>query len=439
MENNTQPPSPAQKNDRKNGVRKAMFILLGILAVIGLIFGTQWFIFRLRYTTTDDAQVNGDLLPISSKVAGRITGIYVSEGDVVRRGQLLAQIDPADYRLALIRAKAGLESTEQELKKAEAMYALVSARTRIGILQSKSGVDQADSSVAISSTQREVNRTRLQSDLERAEINLRHAEERWNELKAMAEQAQTDLERIETLYKSGVSSKAQFEQAQTNASVTAQRLAQAETEKTDAVKKVEVAESNLKTAEIDTSQEDIARRNREKADLTLELSRKGQEDVHAAENAIQALRARIKDAKAAVEQAEIALRETRIVSPVDGIVARKISLPAEIVPVGKPICFVLDTSSLWITANIEETKLRKINIGSKARITIDALPGKTYRGAVKTIGAAANSKFSLIPQSNPSGQFIKVTQRIPVKIQLFGDVSSLKPGMNAVVAIKNSD
>ncbi len=152
---------------------------------------------------------------------------------------------------------------------------------------------------------------------------------------------------------------------------------------------------------------------------------------------MKGLRAQIKALESAAEQARVALRETRILSPVDGIVSKKISLEAQIVPAGQPIFFIVDPAKLHVFANIEETKLHNIAVGAKASIAVDAMPGKTFSGAVNSIGTAANSKFSLIPSGSASGQFIKTTQRIKVKIHIDGDLSELIPGMNAVVTIKN--
>jgi membrane fusion protein (multidrug efflux system) len=182
----------------------------------------------------------------------------------------------------------------------------------------------------------------------------------------------------------------------------------------------------------------IAEQDREKANLALTLSKEQQaEEVQMAEFAVESLRARIEELEADVEQAGISLSETTIFSPVDGVVAKKISMHSEIVPSGKPVCFVVDTNSVYVSANIVEKRLKNFRVGSKAIVTIDALPGKRFEGVVDKIGAATNAKFSLIPQSNPSGQYIKVAQRIPVRIALSGDLSELKPGMSAVVSIRN--
>ncbi len=429
---------PAKNGNGANGGRKkVMTISLIVLGIIGLIVGGRWLAFRLSHTTSDDAQVDADVLPISSKISGKIVRILVSEGNSVKKGQLLAGIDPTDYRLAYERASASLDSAKREMEKAEANLDLVTARTKINLKQSESGVNQAEDGFNISSTQQSVNGTKLEMDLQRAAINLKRVEQKRNELNTMARQAATDLDRVKSLYSNGVVSKSQLDQAQTAADAAADRLAQVEMEKTDAQKQVDVAQSNIRAGGIDNSQVQIAKQNLNKASLNLELSRAGKDDIRSARLTVIGLRSKVKELTAVLKQARVALNETEVRSPVDGIVAKKASQMFEFVQAGKPVFFVIDSSGKWITANIEETNLDKIEAGSTAEVSVDALGGKKFKGKVKSIGAATNARFSLIPQSNPSGQFIKVTQRIPVKIRLSGDLSELKPGMNVVVVIDN--
>ncbi|MFA6450476.1 MAG: HlyD family secretion protein [bacterium] len=429
----------AAKPGNGNGARKKIiFAALLVFGIAGAVFGTKWFIFRLAYTSTDDAQVDADLIPISSKVPGRIVNIYVSEGEKIRAGQLLARIDPTDYNLALKQAEARLESARRDLEKAQSSLDLTLARNQFGVQQSSTSYDQVTGGVTISSTQQTVNLEKLTKDFERAQINRQRAKEHYVEVQTAADQTQKDLARGEKLFAGGVIAKDQIDRLQTNADAAKSRLDQVAQEKSDAEKQVDLAQSNLRAANIDTLRTGIAVQDKEKAGYALTLSKKQQQDESKiAASTVESLKSQIKGLENAVEQARVALRETDILSPVDGIASKKISMQAEIVPAGKPILFIIDPAGLKITANIEETKLHNFGIGSKARITIDALPGRDFTGSVRSIGTAANSKFALIPSGSASGQFIKTTQRIQAKIFLDGDLSELKPGMNAVVSIKN--
>ena len=412
--------------------------VIAIILIVGVIIGIRWIIYRLNYTSTDDAQVNADLIPVSFKVQGRIQTIFVSEGLQVKAGDRIAELDPTDFKLALEKAEAKLEAARQDLAKAQAALELTRTRTNISVLQSTSSLGQVEGSVSISSTQQDINLVKLEKDVERAQINLQRAEDALNEVRPQAEQARTDADRAQKLYEGGVISKGQWEQANTHAAVMDERLAQAEQGKADAEKQLDLARNNLQSATIDKTKLEIAEQDRRKADLALALSKEQQtEEVKMAELTVQGLVSTIKQLEADVEQARSALNETTVYSPVDGVIARKSSLQAEVVAPGKPVCFVIDTNNLWITANIVEKNLDRFRVGSKAFVTIDAIPGKTFEGEVKTIGVATNAKFALIPQSNPTGQFIKVAQRVPVKIILTGDLTGLKPGTSAVVAIEN--
>ncbi len=425
-------------NKKKLQNRPAVIVLLVVVVIIGLFFGVRWIGHRLNYTSTDDAQVNADILPISFKVPGRIKAILVSEGDQVKAGDKIAELDATDYELALKETQASLEVARRNLDKAQSALELTRTRTSIGVMQSSSSLDQVEGSVSISSTQQDINLVRVQKDVERAEINLNRAEDALGEVRPVEEQARTDLARAEKLYSEGVISKEQWEQAQIHAETMKSRLAQSEQGREDAAKQLEVAENNLQSAEIDQERLNIAEQDREKANLALTLSKEQQqEEVKMAELEVERLTASVSELETRLEQSQVALDEAVIYSPVDGIIGKKISMDSEIVPSGKPVVFLVDTGDFWVSANIIEKQLKNFQVGSKASVTVDAIPGVVFDGEVITIGAATNAKFALIPQSSPSGQFIKVAQRIPVKIALSGNLSGLKPGMSAVVSIKN--
>jgi len=437
MENNESTNIPATGNGN-GGKKKTIFILLAVIIVAGVVFGARWIAFRMNYTSTDDAQVDADIIPLSFKVPGRISGIFVGESQEVNKGQKIAELDSTEYRIALDQAQARLDMARGDLEKARAALELTRSSADIGVRQSKTSLGQVRDSVDISATQREINLTSLEAQVERAKINLENAGLAIDEIVPLEAQARKDLERAESLKDSGVISEEQYEKTKTNAETLASRLSRARRGEADAQKQLEIAESNLQAAQIDNLRVGIAERDRKKAGLALELSEDQKErNVVMAETAVRSLEARVRELEAGVERAQVALGDTVITSPVNGIAAKQISLPAEIVPAGKPVFFVVDSDSLLVRANIEEKYLGRFDTGSPATVTIDAIPGEKFEGEVDTVGAAANSKFSLIPASNPSGQFIKVTQRIPVKIMLSGDLSRLKPGMNAIVSIKN--
>ena len=436
MANSEQQTTSANGNGKRN---KLMIVVLVVLGIIGVFFGVRWLMFHLAYTSTDDAQIDADLIPAASKVSGRLVKTYVLEGDKVRAGQIIAQIDPTDYELALKQAEARLESTRHDLEKAQASLELTDTKNQIAVKQTATSLNQAWGGVEISSTQQSVNLEKLQKDLERAQINQQRADEHYKEVKAAADQAQTDLDRSEKLYVGGVISKEQLDKARTNAETAKTRLAQVDQEVSDAEKQVEIATNNLHTAQIDSVRTDIAVQDKEKTGLSLVLTKKQQyEEKKIALSTVEGLKYQITALENVVEQTRIALNETRILSPVNGIVSRKISLEGQIVPAGQPIFFVVNTSDLHVFANIEETNINKIVIGCKANITVDALPGKIFHGVVTSIGSTTNSKYNLIPTSSASGQFIKTTQRVLVKIRLLDTLSDdIKPGLNVVVHIKN--
>jgi membrane fusion protein (multidrug efflux system) len=413
-----------------------LYIVIILCTIIGIFFGAKWLIFRLSYIYTDDAQITGRLIPVSSKVAGKINKLYFDEGAAIKKDVLLAKIDDEDYKLDLLHAEAELEASQRDLEKEEAQLSLTEARVKSGITQANSSLSQSDENVKISIEEEKLQEETLNKEVNRAEINIKIAREKIIEEKSNFDNAAIEYNRAENLFKDNTISARERDKAKTTYETAKSKLEQATQGENDAQVSLELAKANLKLLSIKKRSTKIAEDTKNKAESGYDLAKSQKQEIAVVEKSITLLQAKIKELTAQVDLAKLHLEETNIYSPLDGIISKKISQNYEYVTPGKPIYIVNNPQDVYITANIEEAKINKIHVGAKVRIWIDAYPSKEFSGFVKSIGSAANSQFSLIPASNPSEQFIKIAQRIPITIDFDNIPELAKPGSMVEVAIK---
>lgn len=353
--------------------RRGWLPVVGVLALIGVgVGGFKYMQNAHDFVSTNNAYVRGDILTLSAKIPGRLAGLYVSTGDRVTKGQLLGELDAAEIKIQLLQAEANL---------AAARAALGSSVTTVALQQQQTAGQQAQAGAGVQAAQR---------NLEAARVNARRA--------------QADFDRLVTLYREGGVSRQQYETARASAE-TARAQAQA------ASAQVEAARAASAIAD------------------------SGQTQVRVREQAVEASRAQIAQAEAAVAAAKQQLANTRLVAPIDGIVAKKALMGGEMVSAGQAIAELVDPDSVYIEAMIDETHVAHVQPGEAVDVAVDAYPGRKFQGHVAQVGAATGSEFALIPQNNASGSFTKVVQRMPVKIQVENPNQMLKPGMSSVVAI----
>jgi membrane fusion protein (multidrug efflux system) len=300
--------------------RKKRIIIPAVIILAAVIIGIYWYIGQLGYVSTDDAFIDGNKLSVSSKILGRITKLAVDEGDTVKQGQLLVQLDSTDLKARENQAKA----------------TLILARESISL----------------------------------AEVNLAKAEDDYN--------------RAAQQYQDKVIPKEQYDHAQ---------------------KALEAA----------------------KAELNIDKTKIG-------------------TSKAQLDVIKTELLNTSIYSPMDGVVGKRWVLTGDVVQPGQPIFTIFDLKNIWVTADLEETKLSSVNLGDKVDISVDAYSDQNFAGKVFQIGSNTASQFSLIPPANASGNFTKVTQRVPIKISIAHinskeepdpiDHIRLLPGMSVEIKIK---
>ena len=400
----------------------SIFIL--ILAV-GIAFGVRWWLGVRSHVSTDDASIQATMLQAAPKIGGRVLQALASTGDRVAQGQPLARLETDDLEASVRKAEAAAAARWKDVLQAQAALSYESKQVASRNAGAEAAVEGSDVRVRQALTAAALEERRITNRLRQARAALGAAEA--DEAKAKA-----DLVRMESLFSQGAVSAQQRDAARNGAA--------------DTQAKAEAAQAEVALAESERAQIDIKRRDIEASRAAAREAKAALSGAQAAHLQVALRRAQVESALAQAKEAEqtlrlarIALRNAQILSPAAGVIAQKLVEPGEMVAVGQPLFTITkDTGrgSVWVVANLEETKIRRVRIGQPVNLTVDAYPGVVFHGRVIEIRAGTQSQFSIIPAEQASGSFTKVTQRIPVKIALEGDNDArLTPGMSAVVSI----
>lgn len=394
--------TPAKKSRRK-------FIIIAVVILLVIIAGL--FYWHSTYSEdTDDAQVDGDLYQVSSRVTGQVTKVYIDDNQKVEAGQAIAEIDPRDYLVALEQAQATLASSQASASQAVANVPITSLSTRTSTGTTSSTVLSAEAAVS------------------QSEKQVQAAAARVDQAQANAIKSQLDVERYTPLVQKDVISKQQFDAA----------VAQAAADKATVLN----AQATL-IAQQDAVRQSQQQSNQSKLQAS-EALKNGPQQIKVQQARAEAALADVKQAQARVDQAKLNLSYTHIVAPVAGIVNKKNVQVGANVSIGQDLLTIVPVVNLWVTANLKETQLDKIRPGQRVTIEVDALGGRKFSGTVTQVGGATGSRLSLFPPENATGNYVKVVQRIPVRID-FTNLQdenkdyALRPGFSVVptVSVKN--
>ena len=416
--------------------KKLLFFLVILLLGIGGYLGVQWLYFRWHYVSTDDAQVKGNLVSLSAKVAARIDRLLAEEGDQVQKGQVLAELDPKDYAAARAQAQANLEMARHDLAKAIPQLALTRDRVLQGIDTADASYKEAREGLKFAEDDAALQADRVQKEIDRARANLQAARARVVEAKATLDNAQKEFERQRELYKNKYTAENARDAAETAWQVFQSKYQAALESEREALSQVELAEANRRSVDLKKQSIRISEQLLEKAKINRAMAQEEKKQISIQEKNIEFLKAKVQEAEAAFQLAEIRLQETKVYSPISGVISKRFADQGQYVQVGQPLLVVNNPTEKWVVANVEETKVRRVQRGSKVQVEVDAFPGRDFEGRVEFIGAAALSEFALLPAENPSGNFVKITHRLPVRISVKDPQNQLKPGMMVVVAIE---
>jgi len=390
--------SEARKKVDPRRKRTIRFALLALL-VVALIAAIPIYAYYSVRESTDDAQVDGHLIPISPRISGTIQEVLVNDNQPVKAGQDLVRLDPADYKVSLDQAEAQLESSAATITESEQNVPLTTINTTSSVSTAVTQVQQAQAGVAGAQQGIDVSRARLSAS--KATL----AERQANLIKA-----QKDLVRYRDLVAKDEISRQDYDAAVAAADANAAQVESAKSDVSEAQHSLDQAGSQVDEAKARLATAVVQRRQNEQ-------TRNRQEAVSSA---------RLKQAKAAaqqraadVEQARLNFAYTFLKASVDGVVSRKSAEPGMQVSAGQQIMALVPLNDIWITANFKETQLRKMRVGQKVEIEVDTYGSShKYMGHVDSVAAASGARFSLLPPENSTGNYVKVVQRIPVKIVL---------------------
>ncbi|MHB8487259.1 MAG: HlyD family secretion protein [Candidatus Acidiferrales bacterium] len=398
---------------RNPRVRRALLIAGVVVAIIAILL---WLHYRNR-ESTDDAQVNAHIIPIAPRISGSVIDVVVKDNQTVKKGQVLVRLDPRDFQAKLDDAKAALALAQSRAQAATVNVPLTSETTQ-------SGTTSADAVVAAAQANYEQANLALQTALT---SGLAYAQANVQEKEAKYQKAESDLTRMKPL-----AAKSEISQQQYDGYVAAEQEAKSQ---------LDAARQNFSLAQQTIS---VRRAQVASAKAELEKARAGSTAAQANTKQVKVSSANAASARAAVEQAQanldaaqLNLDYTTIVAPEDGTVTNKTVEVGEIVQPGQGLLLLVPLNDVWVTANFKETQLAHVKPGDRAEIHVD-MYGKTFPGRVDSIAGATGSRLSLLPPENATGNYVKVVERIPVKILLEPDVlkqAILRPGMNVEATI----
>jgi membrane fusion protein (multidrug efflux system) len=384
--------------------------ILGGVVLIAAIVGL--FLYYHNRESTDDAQIDGHITPIASKIYGKVANVLVDDNQAVKAGQALVKIDPRDYQAAVDQAKAALDLAEGEARSAGVDVPRTAENVASGTSSADAQLLGAQADVA-----------KAQATYEQAQTaDLAYAQANVNKSMANAALAQADLARYKPLMERDEISKQQYDAAKANADATASALRADQEKLVQAERNVEVVKAQLDATK--------ARVLEARAGVEGAQANKKQVGMRTAD--AQAKVAKVAQARAALDAAQLNLSYTDVVAPVDGVATHKQVETGQIVQAGQGLLVVVPLQDVWVTANYKETQLKYMKPGQKAEVKVDTY-GMTFSGHVDSIAGATGGVLSLLPPENATGNYVKVVQRIPVKIVLDPippDKAVLRPGMN---------
>jgi membrane fusion protein, multidrug efflux system len=394
---------------------RKILIFVALAAIIAV--GVYMWVSSWDRQSTDDAQVDGHIAPVALKIAGNITEVLVNDNQQVKTGQVLVRIDPRDYQARVDQARAALAVATSQAVGASAGVPLTRETTSSGTSSAQAQVASAQADYA-----------KAQVDYQRsASSEVAMARANADSAQANYVRAQADLNRMRPLADKQEISKLQFD-----GYIAAARMA--ESEWNAAKDKVSAAqqESETKKASVLAAQARVAQAE---AGVRQAQATQGQVQVQAADAASAS--ANVQVARANLNTAELNLSYTTLLAPMDGVITKKSAELGQMVQAGMGLMMIVPLNDVWVTANFKETQLRDVRVGQRAEVKVD-LTGKTYPGHVDSISSATGTRMSLLPPENATGNYVKVVQRIPVKIVLDpipGGNAILRPGMNAEATI----
>jgi membrane fusion protein (multidrug efflux system) len=414
----------------KNSRKRMIFVLLPVI-LIAIAVGLFYYWHRKGFEVTDDAFIDGAIIQISPRVSGRVINVAITDNQHVEKGNLLLELDPQDFETAVAKAQAALSNAEAKNSGAKAGLDLTSTATDAVLVQTSAALKAAQAQVDVLFA----GVRQAEANMGAAEASLQQAEASQAAVEAEARRARADAERYSVLYRKDEVSKQLLDRAETEARAAEANL--------DAARQVVVAaQAQLAQAQAGRASAQASLRQAEtlvrQAEGRLREAQTRPEQIRVRQADLQGAISEIEQARATLRQAELNLSYTRIYATESGYVTKKSVEPGNYVEAGQTL-MALVTDRLWITANYKEVQLERMRPGQSVTIKIDAYPQRKFSGKVDSIQAGSGARFSLLPPENATGNYVKVVQRVPVKIVFTEELPSefkIGPGMSVIPEVK---
>jgi membrane fusion protein, multidrug efflux system len=406
----------------QNRFRNAAIIVVIVVVVAA---GIAYYLHSRSFESTDNAFIEGNVVQVSPRVQGQVVRVYINDNQRVRKGDLLVEIDARDYELKVAETKARMIDAQARLSSAQSGVSLTSDVTSAGMVQATAALEAARNQIDIFSA-----RLRLEdADIQAAEAGLRQAEAGRVAAEAGARRAELDATRYRTLYKKDEVSRQTLERAEAEETASKATFDAAAYAVSGARARLDQAKA-ARTATASSLQQ--ANNLAQQASGKLQEARAGSKQVRIRESEVKSVNAQIDQLDSMNRSAELNLSFAHIYAPEDGTVTRKSVEPGNFVQVGQALMAIV-TDNIWVVANFKETQLTNMRPGQPVDIRIDAFPQYRLKGKVDSVQTGTGARFSLLPAENATGNYVKVIQRMPVKI-IFSDPPpseiKLGPGMS---------
>jgi len=425
--------------------RPAIRIALAAIALAALGLGLRYYMHARSYETTDNAFIEGSVVQISPKVGGYATKVAVSDNQHVKKGDLLLEIDPRDYENKLLEAKAQLQAAQARQRAAQLNVALTRATSSASVQQAAAGLNQARSNVQSREAQLSTYSNQVakaQAQISTQTSNVAQAKAQQTAAEAEATRAQADAQRYQQLFAKDEVSRQQFETAQAAARSSAAKVEAAKAAVASAQSLVAELQASERAAQgsLRQAQSQVGESKAMVGEATGKLAEANSapQQIAVSRAQVDTASADIAQAETAVAQAELDLSHTKIYAPEDGTVTKKNVVEGALLNPGQPLLAIVP-DEMYITANFKETQLTLMRPGQPVEIKVDAYPGKVFAGKVDSIQAGSGAAFSLMPPENATGNYVKVVQRVPVKIVFTETMDKnfpLGPGMSVEPEVK---
>jgi membrane fusion protein (multidrug efflux system) len=413
---------------------RRLLVALAILVVLAAAgYGAYAWHHALTYVSTDDAYVEGTISPVSAKVAGHVVAVLIEDNQPVRKGDLLLRIDGRDYQARHDQARAAVAVAEAAHRAAQSEIPLAREATRAQIDEARAAL--ASAAVGEQASLQAVEEARARVEARIAAVAALRAEVAG--ARSTARKAALELERMRRLKEGGYVAERDFDQAEGASEAAHAALEATERRLVQTEKELEQVQAELASKRLAVAQ---ARQRVAEARAVVARAESQRHQVAVKEAEVGRAEARLKETHADLSAAELQLQHTEVRAPVDGLVSKRSVEVGQIVQMGQPLLAIVPLHAVWVVANFKETQLARIRPGMEARVRVDTFPGKEFAGRVDSISAGTGARFSLLPPENATGNWVKVVQRVPVKIVLdprdLANPHTLRAGMSTLVTIR---